>query len=146
MNTTTIWSICSGLIIAAVAGMLGCKSHSDKPAPAAGIESLQSGTWQLTKLGGQEVPAGADITLELLPDDKLAGSTGVNRYFGTYKSLGAGKLGFSPLGSTRKAGPPDAMKREADFLAAMQLVGGYRMHDGSLVLTDGQSDLMTFRR
>ncbi len=145
MNTTMIWFVAS--VVVSIVGVTGCKSHSDRAAAAPpGVESLQSSTWHLTKLGGRDVPASAEITLELLPDGKLGGSTGVNRYFGTYKSLGAGQLGFSPLGSTRRAGPPDAMKRESDFLAAMQLVGAYRVDGGMLVLTDGQNDLMTLRR
>lgn len=38
------------------------------------------------------------------------------------------------------------MKRERDFLGAMQLVNRYRVDSGLLVFTDGQNDLMTFRQ
>ena len=59
---------------------------------------------------------------------------------------GAGQIIFAQMGSTRRAGPPDAMKGESDFLGAMALVKAYRLTGDSLELTDGQNDLMRFRR
>lgn len=128
--------------------LMGCRSepaHGGNPEKP-GIEMLQWGTWTLIKLNDQDVPAEAKITLELQKDGKLAGSTGVNRYFGSFWSESPGRINFGALGSTRRAGPPDAMKRESDFLTAIQRVSEYRIKDQTMEMRDGQTMILVWRR
>jgi heat shock protein HslJ len=135
------------LAIAAAAAMncLGCanSSHPHEPAKA---DSIQGAEWRLTMIEGINVPADAIITMQLTSDKKLAGSTGVNRYFGTYTSDSPGFIRFSPLGMTRRAGTPEAMKLEAQFVGAMERVTEFRIEGDSLKLGDGDKSLLVWRR
>ena len=95
----------------------------------------------------------AVITLQLLPaEDKkkpgtIAGSTGVNSYFGTYMSQGPGTIQFSQIGSTKRAGPPEAMQRETQFERDLQRICSYRLHGDMVSMADvaGQT-LLVWRR
>ncbi|MCM1199279.1 MAG: META domain-containing protein, partial [Clostridium sp.] len=51
-------------------------------------------------------------------DGKLYGSTGVNRFFGTY-NLDGPKLQLGAVGATKMAGPEKDMEFEQEFLSAM---------------------------
>ena len=73
---------------------------------------------------------------------KVSGSTGCNRYFGTYKQSGS-KLDLSPLGSTRMMCVEDAMAIEDAFTNAMAKVTHWHKDNSTLVLddTDGKAIL-----
>lgn len=74
-------------------------------------------TWQLVSLG-TDTPA-AEATLTFGPDGRVFGTTGCNRYFGTYELASDGALALSQIGSTRMACPPAEMAQETRFLDAL---------------------------
>ncbi len=74
------------------------------------------GAWQLVSIGGMALPA--QPVIELHPDGRITGSTGVNRLVGTFE-LVDGELRCSPLATTRMAGPPELMDLERRLLAAL---------------------------
>lgn len=126
--------------------VIGC--NSNKPAdtqPA--MTSLTDHTWKLVRMEGLPVPADAGITMQLLSDGKIAGDTGVNRYFGTYTTGKPNFIQFSAIGMTRRAGPEDSMKREAQFTGALERITEYRLDkDGTLTLTDGVNPVLVWTK
>ena len=74
-------------------------------------------TWQLVSLGTDA--AGAEATLTFGDDGRVFGTTGCNRYFGTYELASDGALTLTGVGSTRMACPPAEMAQETRFLAAL---------------------------
>ena len=123
-----------GLVLAA-----GCIGSATEQSP--------EGNWILTSFGSgstTEHPTGI-ISLDILSGN-VTGNSGVNNYMGTVTvDTAAGKLTLSPLATTRMAGPENMMTQEQKYLAAMANVTGYKITDGSLILTDKDGNtLLTF--
>jgi heat shock protein HslJ len=130
-------SILGALALAACAGTQSDTSaittttttgaESDAPAALAGT------SWRLELLAGAPPVAGSAPTLVFGMDNRIAGTTGCNRYFGAYMAS-AGAIG--DLGSTRMACAPPLMEQEQTFLG---VVGGARSvvvgSDGLLIIT-----------
>jgi heat shock protein HslJ len=119
------------LLLAALIGAL------ITPLPLTAAE-LEGSAWTLTELGGKAfaAPAGGRgaPTLQFDSAKKSAnGFSGVNRYFGGYEKDGD-KLKFGALGSTRMAGPPEAMQAESAFHAMLASVSQWQIADGTLAL------------
>ena len=73
------------------------------------------GSWTLESLGGVSdlTPADPAVTSTLvLEDGQVSGNGAVNTFRGSYESPADGELTFSPLASTRMAGPEAAMAQE----------------------------------
>jgi heat shock protein HslJ len=105
---------------------------------------MLAGQWVLTELNGKPV-AGGFISLEFDPTaGRAAGSTGVNRWNGSYELSGQ-TLEFGPLVTTRRAGTPEAMQREREFTQALDNVTQFAGDDRRLVLSSGE-ELLVFER
>ena len=74
-------------------------------------------TWQLVSLGA-DAPA-AEATITFGDDGRVFGTTGCNRFFGSYDLASDGSLTLTQVGSTRMACPPAEMAQETRFLAAL---------------------------
>lgn len=125
-----------------------CVGCASSPPPNGPVEAelIQGAQWRLAMIEGTSIPADTVITMQLTADKKIAGSTGVNEYFGTYTADTPGFIRFSPLGMTRRAAAPPAMKLEAQFMGAMAHVTEFRMEGESLKMGDGSKTLLTWRR
>lgn len=66
---------------------------------------------------------------------EIGGSTGCNRYFGSYRRSGSA-LAFGPATATRMACPHPAGTVEAAFLRALEATERFDREDGRLVLLD----------
>ncbi len=141
------------LVLGAVGG--GCFSvtaNGDESGPAEGAapaavpagEAKLTGDWKLIKLDGDAVAADAEITLSATAEGKVAGSTGVNRFFGGLDEKG--KKLFGPLGMTRRAGPPDAMARETAFTKALDEATRFTVEKDQLTLLAGDKPRLVFER
>jgi len=102
---------------------------------------LESSRWRLTELDGMPaIPASderaAHIVFERSPTPRVSGSTGCNRFVGSYES-GPSRLTFGAIASTKMA-CPDAMAQERAFEQALQDVRRWRAEDGELALLDEQ--------
>ena len=106
----------------------------DAPAPP-------KGSWILLEINGDKVEGGSP-TIEF-SDKGIVGFTGVNRFFGNY-SQGGDKLFDERIGATRRAGPPERMKLEADYLKALQAVTKHRTAEGQLILEDDNETKLIF--
>jgi len=141
----TIQQILALAITMAPVICIGCAS-SPPPSGPVKAELIQGAQWRLTMIEGTPIPADTVITMQLTSEKKIAGSTGVNEYFGTYTADTPGFIRFSPLGMTRRAGPPEAMKLEAQFMGAMEDITEFRMEGESLKMGDGDKTLLMWRR
>jgi heat shock protein HslJ len=115
-------------VVGMVFGLAGCwSSGSSSPttptAPPA-ASSPVGPTWRLTSLDGQAVGAGTTITAEFTSEDRVAGSSGCNRYMGGARAE-AGRLAVTPLASTMMACEPDVMAQETRYLATLQAATRY---------------------
>ena len=114
------------------------------PADAAALENIE---WQLVAIGrtlmmGYDGDKGASLLFEP-QGQKIAGSTGCNRYFGTY-SLEQDQLSLSPAGMTRMACPTPLMAQEQQFIEALGSVTGYRLDGRALELLSGREAVARF--
>ena len=108
---------------------------------------LGTGSWRAADVNGAPLVAGSNLTLELGPENRVSGSSGCNRYSGTYSFSSRERIRFSALSSTRMACAPDIMQQEQSFLAILGNLESYSLYgDGSLSLiaTDGRA--VRFRR
>jgi heat shock protein HslJ len=110
--------------------------------------SLTGTHWTLVELNGRPaVPSdmGRDAHLVLNKEDgKIAGSGGVNRFFGAY-TLEGGKLTLKPGGSTMMAGPEELMQQEQAFTQMLMAVKSYHIAGDRLELLDGQTVVAKFK-
>lgn len=106
------------------------------------------GEWVAVAIQG--AAASPDRTPTLLFDDaeQVAGHSGVNRFSGNLdsKSLASGAVRMGPFGATRMAGPPELMRQEQQFLEALEQARTIKMTAGQLILSNGQTTLLTLRR
>jgi heat shock protein HslJ len=105
-------------------------------AAAAGPIDLAGTAWGFSK----EIGNFARF-LEFRSDGKVSGSTGCNRFTGTYSQDGV-VVTLGILATTRRACLPEAMKREQQFL---DLLSKIRSAEGShlrLILKDAKGDVL----
>ena len=137
------------VVVAMMVGLAGCwSSESSSPttptAPPAASSPVGT-TWRLTSLDGQPVVASATITAEFTSEDRVAGSSGCNRYTGGARAE-AGRLAVTPLASTMMACEPDGvMAQETRYLAALQAATRYSVGAEELRLgTDANAATLVF--
>jgi heat shock protein HslJ len=110
---------------------MGC-DETKKVIDAAGQVQL-SGTYSITAISGNNIAENApNITFATL-EKKVNGSTGCNRFFGTYV-LDLYALSFSGIASTEMACPEPIMSNEYAFLSALDQCGSYALENGILTL------------
>lgn len=109
----------------------GC-DETKKVIDAAGQVQL-SGTYHILSIGQDIISENApNITFSAL-EKKVNGSTGCNRFFGTY-TLDLYALGFSEIASTEMACEEPIMTRENAFLSALDQTGSYTLETEILTL------------
>lgn len=77
-------------------------------------------------------------------DGSFNGFSGVNRFFGQYK-LDGSRISFSGMGSTRMAGPPDAMRFEDKFMKSFSQADRCTFIGNSFTLYKGEIPLITLK-
>lgn len=123
-------------VVMAVAG--GCAGG---PATSSGEPD---GRWELTRLGDIEMHEGIPRPTLLVRDGTVGGFAGVNRFSGSLAS--EGPFLFTPLATTRMAGPPPAMELETRYLAALQQATAWKTEGDALVLSADGIPVLSFRR
>lgn len=87
--------------------------------PRAGKSLALAGTsWKVTAMGGVAIVSGSEPEITFKEGGELGGTTGCNRFFGTYTQSG-GVLATSGLGMTKMACPGPRMAQEAAFTAIL---------------------------
>lgn len=110
-------------------------------------ERLAGTSWRVTGYnnGRQAVVsplAGTELTIVFGADGRVNGSSGCNRYTGTYEAQGRG-VRFGPLASTKKAcvEPKGVMEQESAFFAALRTATRVRVEGERLELRRGDRAL-----
>ena len=108
-------------------------------------------SWKLTAISGEKITPkmmnGQEvgvITLDITAD-KISGSAGVNRYFGTY-TINGKDITVSGMGSTRMMGPQDLMEKESKYLSALGNVTGFEFKDNNTLVLKAGADSLTFTK
>ena len=151
------------LLAAPTLGTLPACESMGSELPDLSVEAMRSiidGEWSLTSLRGQpfaDAAAGAPLRQTpsmavSLADNRVSGSTGVNRWNSFLQDLDVLEGGFDlgPAATTLMGAPPAAAAFERDFLGALSEVRSFRpseLASGYLVLTDASgSELLRFAR
>ncbi|SHM58962.1 Membrane-bound lysozyme-inhibitor of c-type lysozyme [Roseovarius litoreus] len=101
---------------------------------------LAAGDWRIEDVAGMGVVDDAQAEITLSRAGRLAGSTGCNRFFGTYELTGEG-LSFGPVGATMMACPDALMMQERRIFEALEQVRRFDLDEtGALLLIGGPED------
>ncbi|MEI7814379.1 MAG: META domain-containing protein [Coriobacteriia bacterium] len=115
-------------------------------APAKDNSALLTGrVWRATEVrtakGLAPVPGTGGPTSEFA-SDKVTGTTGVNRYNGTYTTKSGDKIEIAVGPMTLMAGPPAAMAIEQSFVEALKSAKSYSVAENTLTLMDGSGNAL----
>ena len=109
------------------------------------MTKIEGVDWQLVTVGGAPAVAGSEATMALA-GGKAAGTTGCNRYSGTYELSGANGIKFGPLATTQMACPEPIMAQEQAFAKALTETTSYAIAGDVLTFKDSSgADLATFK-
>jgi heat shock protein HslJ len=100
------------------------------------------GSWILVEINGEKIE-GTAPTIRFT-EKGIDGYTGVNRFFGKFAEVGE-KLFGDGIGMTRRAGSPEAMKLETDYLKALQSVTKHRVEEEHLILENDDEIKLFFK-
>ena len=115
-----------------VAGQL--KQITDKQMGPLSLRDLEGMKWALAELS-ENKPVPAEVSVYAVFDEnRLAGSSGCNRYFGEIKGRGPYDIKMGPVAATRMMCPEPMMQVEDRYLAALQKVGQFGFLFGRLML------------
>jgi heat shock protein HslJ len=128
------WRRGAGVVVA-VMGLAGCFSgNATSPSDATPAVSLVGPTWKAISINGQPVLSATTITAEFSAEDRVAGTAGCNRYFGSAKAE-AGRISMGPFGATLMACSPETvMAQEQRYLAALDAATSYSVGGDELRL------------
>ncbi len=129
----------------AMALLLACggRQVTVDPLPI-GLTGIQ---WRLVNLGNSSPvvnSAGPDLTLLLSDGRTTSGFSGCNRFSGSYQ-LNGDTLRFSPL-STTKVGCNGSLRVEQRYLEALGATNRYEVNSDSLVLYQGSTPILIYKR
>jgi heat shock protein HslJ len=138
------WACCAASILGmvwpvpALCGMMSRPSEiRQEVAGGASQSSVVETQWNLVELNGSAVHASSaegQVYIYLQQDgDKLSGSDGCNRFFGSY-DLSGNSLEFHSVAQTLMACKGGFTDREVEFLDALKLVTSYQVAEGTLQL------------
>ena len=125
------------LTLAFLAALAATPAMTCAPVPALAQADPAGSTWLAEDIMGGGVIDRAQSTLRLLPEGRVAGSSGCNRFTG--KGLvSAGKVEIGLLATTRMACPPAVMDQESRYLKALAASKRYEIgSDGLMRFYDG---------
>ncbi len=106
-----------------------------------GEGALGGKEWRLAVPGGEAGPhsaaaGGPTLTFDLR-GKRISGSTGCNRFFGSYSTGADATIRLDPSGSTMMACSEELTRAEKAFLEALRATTGYRIEGSSLELLAG---------
>jgi heat shock protein HslJ/uncharacterized lipoprotein YbaY len=107
---------------------------------------LEGPAWTVSRLAGEPVPDEVAVSIHFLEDDRVAGSSGCNRFMGGYALTGEG-LSFGQIAGTMMACPEAQMQIEQRFLGLLQAVNRFEITpDGELRLITTDNERISAER
>lgn len=98
-------------------------------------------TWRMVNVEG----SAPEIYFSSAESPRVTGTTGCNRFSGTYAIEKGGRLTIGTVAVTRRACAAETMEAERRFLDLLRRVNGYRIEDGELLLLEHGWELARFR-
>lgn len=123
--------ILAAVLTALLASVLVTACADDDASGAQQAAAIEGVPWVLAS--GAGVEPGGPAPTATFQDGRITGTTGCNRYAGTY-AIDGGRMTIEPGATTMKACPPPAGEVEQAYLAALGRVSGWRAEDDELVL------------
>ncbi|RIK45616.1 MAG: hypothetical protein DCC58_05905 [Chloroflexi bacterium] len=123
------------VLLVAALGLAACGNLSNSP-------DLVGTNWGLDELGGADALAGVSVTMRLTDDGQISGSSGCNRFTGTWQGGSNRALTIGPVASTLMACSDPVDAQEQAFLAALENTARYRIDDDELYLLDGSGAVL----
>ncbi|MFN3892904.1 MAG: META domain-containing protein [Beijerinckiaceae bacterium] len=105
---------------------------------------LTGSAWLAEDIMGRGVVDRAQSTLQPLPDGRVAGSSGCNRFNGK-GAVSHGKVEIGPLATTRMACPPALMDQETRYLKALAASRRYDIREDGLLRFYDETGALTIR-
>ena len=131
------------VIGAALLATASCKTTGeDGLEKAAAKVRLVGPIWTCVQLGGKKIEIDPEPTVLFGADGRVSGSSGVNRYFGKFLRSENSKLSFSEVSSTRRAGSPEQMAVEVEFLKGLEGTTGFQVTGQGIQLLTGDKVVM----
>jgi heat shock protein HslJ len=106
---------------------------------------LQGGEWVVEEIAGVPVVPDSRVTLNFLPDGRVAGSGGCNRYTATYTVTGEG-MTIGAAATTRMACAQALMDQEQRFLEMLRTVVRHEFADPDILILVGAKDARIIAR
>jgi heat shock protein HslJ len=111
----------------------------------ASVPTPEQVRWNLVEVGGKAVATAEQgdpghILFDPGPPPRASGSTGCNRFVGSY-TMSDSSLHFGSIATTRMA-CPGRMEQERAFELALEASRHWRIADGQLELLDEQGDIL----
>ncbi|MCR4815660.1 MAG: META domain-containing protein [Bacteroidales bacterium] len=137
------------IILMAAMTACGCKSHKQVVVNAR-AEFDDSQVWQLVAMRGKEISYSEGqkpVTLQINTEaGTFSGHNGCNRYFGTFKDLGNGKMELNDFNATKRACPEAFHKIERSYMQLLTRCDAYELGEYTLRLLQGDKELLTFEK
>ncbi|WP_336517355.1 META domain-containing protein [Pollutibacter soli] len=131
-------------LILLIAFSTSCSKKTTMPENNTKPNALFTNTrWKLMKMPGMELPQMNDVFIRFY-DGKSTGSSGCNRFTGSYESATADKLKLGPQAGTRMMCTAEIMKVEDAFLKALSNADGYLISGDHMQLKKGDDLLAEF--
>ena len=107
---------------------------------------LEGSEWTVDSLAGDPLPDEVSVTMIFLEHDRVAGSSGCNRFMGGYELTGEG-LSFAQIAGTMMACPKPQMQTEQRFLDLLKGVTRFEIRpDGGLLLITSDDERISAKR
>ncbi len=111
------------------------------------MDLLAGPEWQVEDIDGGGVIDNSHITLAVNDEGRIFGTSGCNRYTGSFAIDGEGKINVGQLAGTMMACPEALMKQEGRFLQTLSKVDRFRIDEtGALQLLLGEQVVIVARR
>lgn len=106
-----------------------------------GAETLTGGEWKVLTLSGTAMPSEGAPSIEFLPEGRVAGHSGCNRYMGSWLQDGDA-LQLSQMAGTRMACEPAKMELEGAMFEALAKVKRVALTPGGALELLGEDGLI----
>jgi len=120
--------------------VIGCKSEpvwvKEEKEAQKSPASLQGHKWVCVGMDAKGAEPREPLSLEFLPEGRLQGFAGINRFGGSW-TAGEGVLEIGSLAATKMGGPEGLMDLERRYIDALSKVKSFSLQSGLLRLKDG---------
>jgi heat shock protein HslJ len=140
MNVIVSFVLCVALL-----AVSGCTPQAQNISAPAGGGGLTGKVWAISQLNGKSLLPGSGITAEFSADGKVSGSSGCNRYSGSYTTSGDTITFSSPMAATMMACDQAVMDQETAYLKDLGDAKTYSVQGDQLTLSGaGKSALVVY--